>query len=110
MTDRTERNDTMDFGDVIKEMKAHSSQRFAREAWYPRDACVFLTKGRTVRREDWVGSMPKGVKGDVRICSHIDMKTADGRIVIGWSPSQIEMLADDWYKVVDDESATDTAE
>lgn len=27
---------------------------------------------------------------------HIDMKAADGTITIGWAPSQVDMLAEDW--------------
>ena len=37
--------------------------------------------------------------GVVTICPHIDMKAADGSIVIGWLASQTDMLADDWVVV-----------
>ena len=33
---------------------------------------------------------------EVEICSHIDMKSADNKIVIGWLASQTDMLAEDW--------------
>lgn len=35
----------------------------------------------------------------VRINAHIDMKAADGSIVVGWLASQTDMQADDWYIV-----------
>jgi hypothetical protein len=38
-------------------------------------------------------------KGEVTICPHIDMKAADGSLVIGWLASQTDMLAEDWIVV-----------
>lgn len=35
----------------------------------------------------------------VRINAHIDMKAADGSIVVGWLASQTDVQADDWYIV-----------
>lgn len=36
----------------------------------------------------------------ITICPHIDMRAADGSIVVGWLASQTDMLAEDW-EVVD---------
>ena len=33
---------------------------------------------------------------DVRLLPHIDMRAADGSMVIGWLASQTDMLAEDW--------------
>ena len=38
-------------------------------------------------------------ENNVKICSHIDMKAADGTMVIGWLASQTDMLAEDWVIV-----------
>lgn len=35
----------------------------------------------------------------VHVNAHIDMKAADGSIVVGWLASQTDMQADDWYIV-----------
>lgn len=35
----------------------------------------------------------------VKICGHIDMKTADGTYIVGWLASQTDMLAEDWEVV-----------
>lgn len=35
----------------------------------------------------------------VHINAHIDMKAADGSIVIGWLASQTDLLAEDWQEV-----------
>jgi len=40
------------------------------------------------------------MEGEVfNILPHLDMKTADGSIQIGWLASQTDMLADDWRVV-----------
>lgn len=39
---------------------------------------------------------PQTVQETVHINAHIDMKTVDDSIVVGWLASQIDMLADDW--------------
>ena len=36
---------------------------------------------------------------DITIAPHIDMKAADGTLVIGWLASQTDMLAEDWQAV-----------
>lgn len=35
----------------------------------------------------------------IRIGAHIDMRAADGTLVIGWLASQTDMLAEDWEVV-----------
>lgn len=37
------------------------------------------------------------IQETVHINAHIDMKAADGSIVVGWLASQTDMQADDWY-------------
>lgn len=39
------------------------------------------------------------VQEAVHINAHIDMKAADGSIVVGWLASQTDMQANDWYIV-----------
>ena len=36
---------------------------------------------------------------EIEICPHIDMKTADNKLVIGWLASQTDMLSEDWMIV-----------
>ena len=43
-------------------------------------ALMMLKAGAKMQRKNW----------------NIDMKTADGSITIGWAPSQVDMLAEDW--------------
>jgi hypothetical protein len=37
-----------------------------------------------------------GFEAPVTINSHIDMKAADGSMVVGWLASQTDVLANDW--------------
>lgn len=39
------------------------------------------------------------VQETIHINAHIDMKAADGSIVVGWLASQTDMQANDWYVV-----------
>lgn len=93
----------MDFGDVIRAMKADPSRKFAREGWNGKNMYIYLTEGRIIDVEKWDG--PAEVTGDeaeygtIKILSHIDMLSADGSRVIGWLASQTDMLADDWHEV-----------
>lgn len=43
--------------------------------------------------------MVDGVRGYVNTCARIDMRAADGSIVIGWLASQTDLLASDWELV-----------
>ncbi len=36
---------------------------------------------------------------EIELLPHIDMRSADGSMVIGWLASQTDMLADDWLIV-----------
>lgn len=91
----------MDFGDVIKAMKADPTRRFAREGWNGKNMYVYLTVGHPVPTDEWNGFMTheEGERGVILIQPHIDMYTARGERVIGWLASQTDMLADDWEEV-----------
>lgn len=93
----------MNFGAALHGLKDGAKQ--AREGWD--GEFVYLVKGTTIpssrlRGEalDHVGYQGKDGDPLVTINSHIDMKAADGSIVVGWTPSQTDMLAEDWTTVV----------
>lgn len=93
----------MDFGDVIRTMKADPSKRFARGGWNGKGMYIYLTPGKTIGVEDW--NDPEGLTDDemeygiVEIHPHIDMVDAIGFRVIGWLASQTDVLAEDWIEV-----------
>lgn len=92
--------DNMTFGFAIDAMKR--GYKVARKGWngmflYIQDGSrVFTHNLRADAIKDYCMSR---VIQHVNINPHIDMKAADGSLVIGWTPSQLDMLADDWIIV-----------
>ncbi|AUC55721.1 hypothetical protein CDO87_03460 [Sagittula sp. P11] len=37
--------------------------------------------------------------GEIELLPHIDMRAADGSMVVGWLANQTDMLAEDWHVV-----------
>jgi len=89
----------MDFGEALKELK--DGNRVAREGWNGKDMFIYLSKGRKIEHEDLVPGIEEILpeKDVYKINPRIDMKAADGSIVIGWLASQTDMLAEDWVVV-----------
>lgn len=106
---------TGDFGEALTALKA--GKRVQRAGWNGKGMWIALTPGssvesvsggvcpaphlrgaaREVALEQAAG--PAGTPTQVRICPHIDMRAADGSLVIGWLASQTDMLAEDWRVV-----------
>ena len=91
----------MNFGQAIESMKDGCS--VAREGWNGKGMFVYLVEGVTIcttllrgKAKEVVMATGKGEMTDTTICSHIDMKSADGSLVVGWLASQTDMLAEDW--------------
>lgn len=102
----------MTFGWAIEQLKA--GHRVARSGWNGKGMWLALTPGSTITSQ---GSHLRGAAlhrsaelvaehGDLSprpmvIAPHIDMRAADGTMVIGWLASQTDMLAEDWHMVQD---------
>lgn len=84
------------FGQAITELKA--GNKVARAGWNGKGMFLFLVPGSTfqVNRPPLLGIYPEGTTIDY--CPHIDMKTADDKVV-PWLASQTDVLADDWVLV-----------
>ena len=85
------------FGIAIEALK--KGLKVARNGWNGKGMFLFLVLGSTFK-----GSLaplntiyPEGT--EINYCPHIDMKTADGKIV-PWLASQTDVLAEDW-EIVD---------
>lgn len=83
----------MDFSDILDEIK--SGKKVARSGWNGKDMFIFLVPGSQfkVNRAPLLGIYPEGTEIDY--CPHIDMKTADGKVV-PWLASQTDIMAEDW--------------
>ena len=86
----------MDFGAAIQALK--NGQKVAREGWNGKGMFLFLVPGSVfkVNRPPLLGIYPEGT--EISYCPHIDMRTADGKIV-PWLASQTDVLAEDWVIV-----------
>jgi len=95
----------MDFGDAIRAMK--DGKKVARAGWNGKGMWVAYTPGGTFPKEfakDGHAAKHRAdeiVAGEgwVVLLPHIDMRAADGSMVIGWLASQTDMLAEDWTVV-----------
>lgn len=83
----------MSFGHAIEALK--KGKKVARVGWNGKDMFLFLVPGSNflVNRPPLLGIYPEGT--EINYCPHIDMKTADGKVV-PWLASQTDMLASDW--------------
>ena len=88
-----------DFGEALKALK--DGKAVARAGWNGEGMFLVLQNGSTVEGYNMRNEPARYYYGrkDVKINPHIDMKAADDTYVVGWSPSQTDMLADDWYIV-----------
>ena len=93
--------DGLSFGLALEALKY--GKKVARKGWNGKGMFVYLVAGTVVPKTDLRGQAEEVMKdspaGFITISSHIDMKAADGSLTIGWSPSQPEMLSDDWEVV-----------
>lgn len=89
----------MNFGEAIQALK--SGKKVAREGWNGKGMFLTLQEGSTVVGTNMRNENARNFYQDnnVKICSHIDMKAADGSYVVGWLASQTDMLAEDWVIV-----------
>jgi len=83
----------MEIGQAVRAMK--EGNKVARQGWNGKGMFLFLVPGSTfkVNRPPLLGIYPEGT--EINYCPHVDMRTADGKIV-PWLCSQSDLLADDW--------------
>lgn len=81
------------FGQAIEALK--KGQKVSRSGWNGKNMFLFLVPGSVfkVNRPPLLGIYPLGT--EITYQPHIDMKTADGRVV-PWLASQSDMIEEDW--------------
>ena len=102
----TKKTAGMSFGDALAALKAGA--KVARRGWNGKGMWVALTPGSAflaqhakcghaaAKRADELGDP----EAQIELLPHIDMRAADGSIVVGWLASQTDMLAEDWEVVL----------
>lgn len=88
------------FGHAVHAMKA--GKRVARAGWNGKGMWLAMTPGSSIPASAArSGACLAKVQSEpgtetIEILPHIDMRAADGSVVVGWLASQTDMLADDW--------------
>lgn len=91
------------FGEMLKYLKR--GRQCYRRGWNGKGQYIYMTNGSNVTCSHLKANTRKMIinsfdKDDyVEIMPHIDMKTAQNQLIIGWAPTQTDMLANDWYIV-----------
>jgi hypothetical protein len=83
----------LNFGEALEALK--SGKKVCREGWNGKGMFLFLVPGSTfkVNRPPLLGIYAEGT--EINYHAHIDMKTADDKIV-PWLASQTDVLSEDW--------------
>lgn len=84
----------MNFGQALEALKAN--KKVSRSGWNGKGMWLCLIPGSTFEVTEGrplASHIPVGTKIDY--CPHIDMKTADGKLV-PWLASQTDVLGEDW--------------
>lgn len=90
------------FGSALAWLKQDSRHRAARAGWNGKGMWIAHTPGSSFPPESAKpghAAYNRAIEAPgepVRLCPHIDMRAADGSMVIGWLASQTDMLAEDW--------------
>ena len=94
------------FGIALELLK--KGEKVARLGWNGKGMYIYLVHGRDIDKENLVNEasliLPQDKEAmhgtDVAsFLSHIDMRTANGDVCVGWLASQTDMLAEDWVIV-----------
>jgi len=93
---------SMSFGHAIEAMKL--GHKVARAGWNGKGMWVAYTPGSqfaSIHAKEGHAAKHRANEMDeggtvIHLLPHIDMRSADGSMVVGWLASQTDMLADDW--------------
>lgn len=96
----------MNFGQALEALK--EGKKVARQGWNGKGMYLYLVHGTTVDKENlrneasfYLVSDEQAMHGTgvAEFLPHIDMRTTNGDICVGWLASQTDMLAEDWVIV-----------
>lgn len=96
----------MNFGHAIELLKM--GFKVARKGWNGKGMYIYLVHGYCVDKHQLVNEASQHLPNDegamhgtgvAEFLSHIDMRTANGAVCVGWLASQADMLAEDWHVV-----------
>lgn len=101
--DKQAKSKTMNlsFGEAYREME--NGNKVARQGWNGKNMYIWIQeKSSPLASKCRNMNLKQDFREDehIHINSHVDMKMADDSILIGWTPSQIDMQKKDWYIIL----------
>ena len=88
----------MNFGQAIEALK--EGKKVSRTGWNGKNMYLWLKPATTIKSDWCKDPMLKEIVdsngGETEALGTICMKTADNKILTGWTPNQIDMLSEDW--------------
>lgn len=94
----------MKFYDVLPRLLAEPPTRAARSGWNGKGMWIAYTPAGVLHGDDRAVPSPRAPSAALRhfsapvtVLGHMDMRTADGCLLLGWLASQTDLAADDWY-------------
>lgn len=97
------RETDLDFGGALEYLR--QGLRLSRSGWNGKGQYIYMTNGSNVTYRYLKENTRKMIRNSfdkddtVEIMPHIDMKNAQNKLIIGWVPTQTDMLSNDWYIV-----------
>jgi hypothetical protein len=102
---------TFDFGKALTLLK--EGKLVSREGWNGKKMFVFMRPSDNLSKDfiiEKVKSLPKSFKdfvtkypfkdNNIKFNSYLCLKSANDEIINGWSASQTDMLAEDWFEII----------
>ena len=96
---------TMNFGQALEAIK--EGKKVTRTGWNGRGMYLWLLPKADIQKS-WIKdpmllSLYEELNVEVLTCeAAIRMKTAQGTVLTGWQPTQVDMLSEDWVEYVGD--------
>ena len=97
---------TIRFEEALRYLRM--GKRVARRGWNGKGQYVYYTKGSTapyhdLKRETYnhytLNETREIDHENVSIKGHLDLKNAQDEIIVGWAPSQSDLMAEDWFVI-----------
>jgi len=94
--------ENLTFGDAVEALK--KGERVARKAWKEDQSYLWLLPAANVKaewcREPHLKKVAEDNGGEIEAHGSIRMMTADQKVLTGWTPSQLDVLVEDWEVLV----------
>ena len=81
--------------EILDELRM-GKRRATRTNWNGKNMWIYMESGKIIPHEELSEPQKSWFSGNMKILPHLNMRAADGSIVVGWIASQTDLLADDW--------------